>query len=227
MASSCRPSGVDAVWFNGTPTAEAEWFEVRLGQANCERRRTGQIVAVRRIPTGAAILSLVDAGALLCHGGHSRYPNAARASNRSGLFALREIPEGENITEDFRLMPLLLREGVPLWARIFAVGVDHYWRLLRLHGFLPLAEAVANRAHGRTDPVRAASFPVNNSESASFTSPSVADAVIRHEVQRAQRERRMARIRAVVESALLIVGGVLLLSLVCHVDSLRGFLFHQ
>ena len=58
-------------------------------------------VAVRRIPRGAAIMVREPLSGHFPVN-HSETPNAGRAINRAGLFALRDIAAGEEMTEDYR-----------------------------------------------------------------------------------------------------------------------------
>jgi hypothetical protein len=62
---------------------------------------------------------------------HSDWPNAARASNRAGLFALRDIQPGEEITEDYRFLPFF-GQAIPLLPRQIAPATqEEYDALVR------------------------------------------------------------------------------------------------
>jgi hypothetical protein len=67
---------------------------------------------------------------------HSIQPNTARAANRAGLFALRDIEPGEEITEDYRFLPYFEQAIPDLPQTIVAATPEEYARLLRAHRFL-------------------------------------------------------------------------------------------
>jgi len=224
----CEPYACElvAVSFPARFAEDLEWIEVRVGRPSCgpNGRRRG-LYAERAIPRGGAVFDTVAITAPTTRAVHSSRPNAARASNRIGLFALRAINEGEEITEDYCLLPLFAGPAAPLWARLFAATPDKYWALLRRHGFLPLSEAVMRWCDEDLPFMRggsAPSLPVPNEDHQSFLA---AAAVTQFENERVRRERRAARRRAIVESTVLVVGGVLLLALAQYGDSLRAFFF--
>jgi hypothetical protein len=69
---------------------------------------------------------------------HSDQPNAARASNRAGLFALRDIAAGEEITEDYRFLPFF-EQAIPLIPqKLVQATAEEYQRFLQQSGFAPL-----------------------------------------------------------------------------------------
>lgn len=66
---------------------------------------------------------------------HSPRPNTARAINRAGLFALRDIQSGEEITEDYRFLPYFGQRIPPLPEPLRLCSVPEYIYLLQQHGF--------------------------------------------------------------------------------------------
>ena len=67
---------------------------------------------------------------------HSDSPNAGRAANRAGLFALREIAKGEEITEDYRFLPFF-RQAIPdVGRQIVAATTGEYRAFISEYGFL-------------------------------------------------------------------------------------------
>lgn len=61
---------------------------------------------------------------------HSDLPNTARAANRCGLFALRDIAPGEEVTEDYRFLPYFEQAIPRLPNPLFAATPEDYRRLL-------------------------------------------------------------------------------------------------
>jgi hypothetical protein len=67
---------------------------------------------------------------------HSERPNTARAANRAGLFALRDISPGEEITEDYRFLPYFEQRIPDLPQTIVAATPEEYAAMIRAHRFL-------------------------------------------------------------------------------------------
>ncbi len=67
---------------------------------------------------------------------HSATPNAGRAANRAGLFALRDIAPGEEVTEDYRFLPYFEQRIPELPDQLTVATPAEYARLLRAHRFL-------------------------------------------------------------------------------------------
>jgi hypothetical protein len=61
---------------------------------------------------------------------HSDRPNTARAANRCGLFALRDIAPGEEVTEDYRYLPYFEQAIPALPQRLIQATPEDYRRLL-------------------------------------------------------------------------------------------------
>lgn len=110
----------------------------RAGERNTRRGRSGLhgwgSFAKRRIARGAAILVREPPSGNFPVN-HSDTPNAARALNRAGLFALRDIPAGEEITEDYRFLPFFA-QAIPLVPeRLVHAAPLAYARLIERQGF--------------------------------------------------------------------------------------------
>jgi SET domain-containing protein len=67
---------------------------------------------------------------------HSDMPNTARAANRAGLFALRDIAQGEEITEDYRFLPFFEQRIPELPEKLLPGTAEEYARLLQAHEFV-------------------------------------------------------------------------------------------
>lgn len=67
---------------------------------------------------------------------HSDRPNTARAVNRAGLFALRNIAPGEEITEDYRFLPYFEQRIPDLPETILTATPEEYAAMIRAHRFL-------------------------------------------------------------------------------------------
>ena len=90
--------------------------------------------AARRIPKGAAIMVREPlAGNFPVN--HSDTPNAGRAKNRAGLFALRDIASGEEITEDYRFLPYF-EQAIPfIGQQLVSATPEEYAQFIVTHGF--------------------------------------------------------------------------------------------
>ena len=90
--------------------------------------------AARRIPKGAAVMVREPlAGNFPVN--HSDTPNAARAKNRAGLFALRDIAAGEEITEDYRFLPFF-EQAIPfIGQQLVQATPEEYHQFVIAHEF--------------------------------------------------------------------------------------------
>jgi hypothetical protein len=110
----------------------------RAGERNTRYRRSelhgfGSF-AVRRIPRGAAIMVREPLSGNFPVN-HSDAPNAGRAINRAGLFALRDIAAGEEITEDYRFLPYF-EQAIPVTGLpLVRATPEEYHRFLAVRGF--------------------------------------------------------------------------------------------
>jgi hypothetical protein len=90
--------------------------------------------AVRRIPRGAAVMVREPLSGNFPVN-HSDTPNTARAINRAGLFALRDIAAGEEITEDYRFLPYF-EQAIPITGLpLVRATPEEYHRFLARRGF--------------------------------------------------------------------------------------------
>ena len=90
--------------------------------------------ATRQISRGEPVLVLEGARGNFPVN-HSDRPNTARAVNRAGLFALRDILPGEEITEDYRFLPYFEQRIPELPNQLVIATVEEYERLIRGHRF--------------------------------------------------------------------------------------------